>query len=170
MNTYTNLAKQAIETYFKDHKVIKPSQNLPKEFYSLRAGVFVTIYNDKNLRGCIGTYLPTEKNIANEIIQNAISAATNDYRFKVITVNELPKLKYEVSILSLPKEIIDKRELDPIKYGVLVKSGHKSGLLLPDLEGVNNIEQQLTIACQKAGIDYPDEEIKIFKFTVKKYK
>ena len=169
MNSYTNLAKQSVETYFTKHAIMDTPKNLPKEFYDLRAGVFVTIFNGKDLRGCIGTYMPTEKNIADEIIQNAISAAANDYRFEPITIDELPKLTYEVSVLSAPEEIKDKRELDPQKFGVLVKSGHKSGLLLPDLKGVDTTEKQIKIACQKAGINYPKEKIEIYKFTVKKY-
>lgn len=169
MDKYTGLAKQAVETFFKQRKIMDLPKDLPKEFYEDKAGVFVTIYNGFNLRGCIGTYEPTQENIGKEIIANAVSAATKDYRFNSITEQELPELKYEISVLSQPEKIKDKKELNAKKFGVLVKSNGKSGLLLPDLEDVNTVEQQLSIACQKAGISYPEEKIEIYKFSIHKY-
>ncbi|MFH2136046.1 MAG: AMMECR1 domain-containing protein, partial [Patescibacteria group bacterium] len=80
MNAYVKLAKDAVEAYFKTGKIIPPPKDLPKNFLTSRAGVFVSIYNGEDLRGCIGTYLPTAPNLAEEIIQNAISAVTEDYR------------------------------------------------------------------------------------------
>ena len=170
MDPYTKLAKLAVETFVKANKVIAPPANLPKEFFDNQAGVFVTIYKNGQLRGCIGTYLPTKKNIAQEIISSAVFAA-QDPRFFPVQVSELPSLSYEVSILSKPEPVHSLAELDPKEYGVLVKArpSEKSGLLLPGLDGVDTIEKQITIACQKAGIDPKRERFSIYKFSTKKY-
>jgi len=193
MNFYTLLAKQAIENYIKEGKIISPPKDLPEEFFKKKAGTFVTIekqstINNKQLtlRGCIGTYLPTKENIGKEIISNAIAAATEDYRFGPIREEELPHLSYTVYILGEPELVKAIKELDPKKYGIIVKTipikgptgidvvfnGHfvaKTGLLLPDLEEVDTIEKQISIACQKGGIDPVREKILIYRFTVEKY-
>jgi AmmeMemoRadiSam system protein A len=170
MHPLVFLAKSAIENYIKEGKIIEPPENLPKEFLEKKAGTFVTIEKNGELRGCIGTYLPTRENIAKEVIYNAIAAATEDWRFGPVEKEELPYLSYTVYILSEPKLVKDLKELDPKKYGIIVKSGFKSGLLLPDLEGVDTVEKQIFIACQKAGINPFEEKISIFKFTVQKFK
>lgn len=171
MDSYTKLAQEAIEKFIKEDAIIEIPDNLPTEFYNRRAGVFVTIYNNKELRGCIGTYLPTRKNIVEEIIYNAISAGTEDFRFEPITAEELPELRYEVSLLSEPEEVKDKNTLDAKKFGVIIKTDDgRCGLLLPDLEGVNKPEEQIAIACQKGGIDSRFDKYKLFKFTVEKHK
>lgn len=184
--TLVKLAKQTVEAYVKEGKIIEPPADLPEEFLKRRAGTFVTIQKNGNLRGCIGTYLPTKENIAQEVIRNAIAAATEDYRFGPIEERELSALSYTVYILSKPELVKNIKELNPKKYGIIVKTipitkpngtdvvfnGHlsyKSGLLLPDLEGIDTIEKQISIACQKAGIDLRREKIIIYKFTVKKY-
>jgi len=176
------LAKQAVENYIKGKKIIDPPGDLPNEFLTDRAGAFVTIEKigdlrnpphsrgEAELRGCIGTHLPTRKNIAEEIIYNAIAAATEDYRFGQIEKAELPYLHYSVYILGKPQPVKDLKELDPKKYGIIVKAAGKSGLLLPDLEGVDKVEQQIAIACRKAGILPAQEKLSIDKFTAKKYK
>ncbi len=186
MNPYVLLAKQAVETYTKEGKIIEPSKDLPEDLLKRTAGVFVTINKSNELRGCIGTYLPTKINIAEEIIHNAISASTEDYRFEQIKEEDLPYLSYDVYILNYPEPVKDKKELDPKKYVVIVKTGpftfpdeeessfegdipYKTGLLLPDLEGVNTPEEQIYIACQKGGIDYKIEKLFIYKFSVEKY-
>ncbi|MDD2697083.1 MAG: AmmeMemoRadiSam system protein A, partial [Candidatus Pacebacteria bacterium] len=167
MNHYTEIAKEAVENYIKEKKIISPANDLPEEISKRKAGTFVTIEKDGELRGCIGTYLPTRINIAEEIIHNAIAAATEDYRFDSIRKEELSRLSYTVYILSEPEIVKDVKELDPKKFGIIVKTapftypnedvvfdGHvpfKSGLLLPDLEGVDTIEKQFLIACQKGG-------------------
>lgn len=174
MNEYVKLAKNTIETYIKTGKKIEVPKNLPEEFYDVRKGVFVTIYEksnpEKQLRGCIGTFLPTKENIAQEIIDNAISAAIYDYRFAPVAKNELDNLQYEVSLLNPPEQIDSVKNLDPEKYGVIVKSSDgKTGLLLPDIEGVEAPERQILIACQKAEIDLEKEKIELYRFTVNKY-
>ena len=112
--------------------------------------------------------MPVYENIAEEIINNAIAAASEDYRFSPIEKGELDDLDFSVDILSEPVKA-DKKELDPKKYGVVVESGYKKGLLLPDLPGVNSVEEQLTIACQKAEINPLVDEFDIYKFTVERH-
>lgn len=192
MKSLASLAKQAVENYIKNRNIISPPENLPDEFLNRKAGTFVTIEKNDELRGCIGTYLPTKESIAEEIIANAIAAATEDYRFGPIQKKELSSLSYTVYILSEPELVKDIEELDPKKFGIIVKTrqifssknlggqaendvvfnGHlpyKSGLLLPDLEGIDTVEKQILIACQKGGIDPEKEKIVIYKFTVDKY-
>ena len=186
MNFYIDLAKKTIEKYILERKVIDIPSDLPKEALNRKAGVFVTIFKNKKLRGCIGTYLPTRKNIAEEIIYNAIAAATEDYRFNPIKKEDLPYLSYTVYILSEPKLVKDIKELDPKKYGIIVKTEgfspfsdvifnpspkpyQKTGLLLPDLKGIDTAEKQISIARQKAGINPTTEQFLIYKFTVEKY-
>jgi len=185
MNPYVLLAKSAVESYIKEGKIIAVPDDLPEDFYKKRSGTFVTIEKEGRLRGCIGTYLPLRENIAEEVISNAIAAATEDYRFGPIQKEELNFLSYTVYILSEPELVKDIKELDQKKYGIIIKTvplspsgdvvfnGHfvaKTGLLLPDLEGVDNVEQQIAIACQKGGINLVQEKILIYKFTVEKYK
>lgn len=178
----SKLAKHAVEIYIKEKRIvsssfatellqmIKCSEDLQKEFLEKKAGTFVTIEKNGDLRGCVGTYLPTRKNIAEEIIFNAIAAATEDHRFCRIEKEELHHLCYTVYILSKPESVKDLKELDPKKYGIIVKGLlGRSGLLLPDLEGVDTIERQILIACHKGGIDPTQEKCLIYKFTVKKY-
>jgi AmmeMemoRadiSam system protein A len=171
MDEYVNLAKQAIEEFIKNKKVISVPENLPSEFYSRRAGVFVTIRNGKDLRGCIGTFLPTKENIAKELIDNAISACSADFRFNPIIKEELLELSYEVSILSNPEPVKDIKYLHPKKDGVIVKCADgRCGLLLPDIEGVDSTEQQILIACQKGGIEPMTDKFSLYSFTVEKHK
>ncbi len=171
MHPCLQLAKKAVENYIEKKEVIELSEGLPKELTNKKAGVFVTIEKNGKLRGCIGTYLPTKENIAKEIIYNAIAAATEDYRFGPIQKEELPYLSYTVYILDLPQQIKNISELDPKKYGILIRTltlPPKSALLLPDLEGIDTVEKQISVACQKGGINPLREKIIIYKFTVKK--
>ncbi len=169
MNPLVLLAKQAAEAYVEDKKVILVPEKFPKEFLNRRAGVFVTIEKEGRLRGCIGTYLPVRDNIAEEIIHNAIAAATEDWRFGPIKKTELPHLSYIVYLLNKPEKVADISELDPKKFGIIVKSGEKSGLLLPDLQGVNTAMEQIAICCQKGGIYLKEKDIEIYKFTAERY-
>lgn len=175
MHPLVKLAKFAVENYINEGKVISPFPDIPSEFLERKSGTFVTIEKDKKLRGCIGTYIPTQDNIAKEVIQNAISAATQDPRFPPISKEELPELSYIVYILYPPELVTNLSKLDPKKYGVIVKTipkggkTQKSALLLPDLEGIDTVEDQLSIVCQKGGIDPATEEIVIYRFKVDKY-
>jgi AmmeMemoRadiSam system protein A len=164
---YVELAREAIEEYVLRRRVISPPPWLPAELRKRRAGAFVTLKKRGELRGCIGTYLPTEPSLAEEIIKNAIHSATQDPRFPPVRPEELPELSVSVDILS-PPEPASEDELDPKVYGVIVESGWRRGLLLPDLEGVDTVEEQLRIAKLKAGID-PGEPVRIWRFTVERH-
>jgi len=129
----------------------------------------VSIHKFGELRGCIGTFEPTTKNVAEEVISNAISSATRDPRFPPIAPGELKDLEYSVDVLTSPEPVESQDKLDHKKYGVIVQSGYSRGLLLPDLEGVDSVEEQITICRQKAGIA-PDEPVKLYRFEVKRYK
>lgn len=168
MHPLVKLAKETIESYVRHGKIPKPPSPLPEEMKG-RAGVFVSIHTrDGALRGCIGTIEPTRPNIAEEVIYNAIAAATRDPRFPPITPAELDDLVINVDVLSPPERIYSLDELDPKRYGVIVQSGWRRGLLLPDLEGVDTVEQQVDIARRKAGIG-PREPVELYRFEVKRY-
>jgi len=137
-------------------------------FLEKPAGVFVSLKKHGELRGCIGTIAPYSPNAACEIIRNAVSAATEDPRFEPVAPDELHSLTISVDILSLPEAVISRDQLDPDQYGVIVSDGARRGLLLPDLEGVHSVEQQLSIACRKGGID-PGADFRIERFAVVRY-
>ena len=167
-NPYVKLARESLNHYYcSGHLMAKPL-DLPKELGHEKGGVFVSLKKFGDLRGCIGTFLPTTDSIAEEIIRNAVEAAIQDPRFPRVTEDELVDLDISVDVLERPHKAI-KEELNPKKYGVIVIQGHKKGLLLPDLEGVDTVEYQLQIACEKAGIDV-NEEYDIEKFKVTRYK
>lgn len=132
------------------------------------AGVFVCIKKGGELRGCIGTFRPTRSDVVEEIIHNAAGSCTRDPRFYPVGREELSDLEVSVDILSPPEKVDDVSELDPRQYGVIVQAGVRVGLLLPDLEGVDDVETQLDIARQKAGIK-PEEPAEIYRFTVDRY-
>jgi len=167
MSPLVSLARETVETYVKEGKTPHPKELTPamKE----KAGVFVSIHKLGGLRGCIGTFDPQCENVAEEIINNAISSATRDPRFPPITPDELKDLSYSVDVLTKPEPVASQDQLDPRKYGVIVECGFRRGLLLPDLEGVDTVDHQIDICRQKAGIA-PDEPVKLYRFEVKRYK
>ena len=130
---------------------------------------FVTLKKNEKLRGCIGTIRPTQKNIVAEVQKNAISAAEHDPRFPALKADELKEIDYSVDIIGEMEKVDDREKLNPEKYGIMVKGGHHSGLLLPDLEGIDTVEKQINIARKKAGLTKNDE-IEIYRFEVKRYK
>ncbi|SDB02972.1 AmmeMemoRadiSam system protein A [Butyrivibrio sp. INlla16] len=166
---YVKLARFSLENYVNAGKTLHVKDvmdmGLPREMYKNQAGTFVSIHKNGALRGCIGTISPTCGCIAEEILQNAISAGTNDPRFPMITPDELPWLEISVDVLDEPEPISSPDELDVKRYGVIVRSGYKRGLLLPNLDGVDSVIQQINIACQKAGIP-KGEEISLERFEV----
>jgi len=162
-----SLARTSLQYYFTEKEPMAVPDDIPPELL-IQAGAFVSLKKQGQLRGCIGTFLPTKNNAAAEIIANAISAATRDPRFWPITAEELAELEITVDLLDRPEIIADATELDPGRYGVIVRSGRRSGLLLPMLEGVDTVAQQVAIAKQKAGID-PDEPVELSRFTVTRY-
>lgn len=160
-------ARSNVEQYILHGK--KP--DIPDDmnsFLDKQAGAFVTIKKYGRLRGCIGTFLPTQENLVQEIARNALAAALNDPRFTPVKPNELQDLEYSVDILSAP-EPARIEDLDPQKYGVIVSYGNRRGLLLPDLEGVDTVEQQIKIALEKAGIPaqapYTLERFEVQRYT-----
>ena len=164
------LARKAIETYVRERRVIEPPDELTPEMRQ-RAGTFVSLHGPGGeLRGCIGTIEPTQDNVAREVIQNAISAATRDPRFPPVRPDELDGLDVKVDVLTPPEPVESLDELDPKRYGVIVESATdwRRGLLLPDLEGVDTVEYQVDIARRKAFIG-PTEPIKLYRFEVKRY-
>ncbi|HSW62977.1 MAG TPA: AmmeMemoRadiSam system protein A [Dissulfurispiraceae bacterium] len=169
MHPFPELAKKVVEAYCKDRVIPDPPEPLPAEMQR-SAGVFVSLKKHGALRGCIGTFSPTTGNLALEIIRNARAAANEDPRFNPVSVHELNQIDYSVDVLSAPVKIQSLKELDPKKYGVIVVKGSRKGLLLPDLEGVDTVEYQLSIARTKAGIDAGDSDVEIFKFTVDRYR
>ena len=167
MHPLVRLAKRTVETFVRKGEVVQPKR-LTAEMKQ-RAGVFVSIHKLGELRGCIGTFEPRNANVAGEIVTNAISSATHDPRFLPVTRDELKHLEYSVDVLSEPEAVAGLADLDPRRYGVIVEAGWRRGLLLPDLEGVDNARYQVDICRQKAGIE-PDEPVNLYRFEVKRYK
>lgn len=161
------LARRSLEHYLGGRGYLTAPAGLPAELRG-RAGVFVSLKKRGELRGCIGTFTPTQPDIAAEIIHNAVSAGTNDPRFEPVTAAELASFDISVDVLSSPERVDSLEDLDVKKYGVIVRRGVRSGLLLPDLEGVDTVEEQVGIAMRKAGI-VPEEEIDLYRFTVTRY-
>lgn len=149
---YVRLARYSLEHYIKTGKEAALPADVSSELTGRRAGVFVSLKKDGRLRGCIGTIAPTQPSMAMEILHNAVSAGTQDSRFSPVQKSELPSLVYSVDVLGDAEDISGMDELDVKRYGVIVSSGYRRGLLLPDLAGVDTPQQQVEIALQKAGI------------------
>ena len=162
---WVRLAWQSVESYVLRRRIIGVPDGLPEELSQRRAGAFVSIHKQGRLRGCIGTIAPTRSNLAEEIIYNAVSASSSDPRFDPIGPEELKWLEINVDVLGEPEDIASVDELDVKRYGVIVTHGHRWGLLLPDLDGVDTVEQQVAIARQKAGIGQ-DETVSLQRFQV----
>jgi AmmeMemoRadiSam system protein A len=172
---FVKLARDTIYSYIRGKKVVDvaPPDELAPEMKQ-RAGVFVSIKKKGQLRGCIGTIEPSEANLAQEIIHNAISAATRDPRFPPVSPEELDELDISVDVLSAPEPVDSLDQLDPERYGLIVQSvenPYKRGLLLPDLPGIATAEEQFYhTKVYKAGIINDDEPIQMYRFEVKRYK
>ena len=162
---YVKLARFSLETYITTGKYAKLPEELMEEMRSRKAGVFVSLKKYGQLRGCIGTISPVTGSVAEEILRNAVSAGAWDPRFPPVTKEELPELVYSVDVLAEPERIESMEELDVRRYGVIVTSGRKRGLLLPNLEGVESVRQQVAIARKKAGI-YDTEAFTMERFEV----
>jgi AmmeMemoRadiSam system protein A len=165
-----SLATRAIKAYVADDRtVIDPGQIPGLE--PRRAGVFVSLHlDDGSLRGCIGTLEPTRATIEEEIVGNAISAATRDPRFMPLSPAELPQLDVSVDVLGPPEEVPSSEHLDPKEYGLIVQTADgRQALLLPDLEGVDTAEDQLCITCRKGGIDPRRDRYRLFRFRVERH-
>jgi AmmeMemoRadiSam system protein A len=167
------LAREAIESYVGGHKQIEPPplEELGAEARS-RAGAFVTIRREGRLRGCIGTIQPVCSNVAEEVIRNAVLAATQDPRFAPIRSSELADLEIKVDVLTEPEPVTSLDQLDPKRFGLIVQSEvdpRKRGLLLPDLEGIDTVERQVHwTRHHKAGITDPNEPVQMLRFEVRR--
>ncbi len=162
---WVRLARASLEAWVRGRETLPLPPGLPAELRETRAGAFVSVHKEGRLRGCIGTIAPTCACLGEEIIQNAVSAASRDPRFDPIRAEELPLLEISVDVLSAPEDIASEAELDVKRYGVIVTKGERRGLLLPDLEGVDTPARQVAIARQKAGIR-PEERVKLQRFQV----
>lgn len=162
---YVKLARHSLETFVKTHKPAELPKNLPTALLMRRAGVFVSLHKEGELRGCIGTIAPTTSSIAEEILQNAISACSRDPRFSPVEISELDEIVYSVDVLGEPERIFSEKDLNVKKYGVIVENNGRRGLLLPDLEGVDTVEKQIAIAKQKANIG-AREKVSLWRFEV----
>jgi AmmeMemoRadiSam system protein A len=167
-DAYQMLARQSLEHTVKTGKKLTLPNDLPDEMLNGKAGAFVSLHKHERLRGCVGTIAPTTDNIALEIIQNAVSAALSDNRFPPVTASELPLLAVKVDILAAPEEITGYEQLDVKRYGVIVSSGHRRGLLLPNLDGIDTVEEQVAIARRKGGIP-ENAPVKLERFEVTRH-
>jgi len=164
-DAYRELARRSLEHRVRSGANLPLPDGLPDELLMKKAGVFVSLHKNGRLRGCVGTIGPTTSCVAREIIQNAVSAGLSDTRFELVTEAELPYLTYKVDVLSEPEPISGPEELDVRRYGVIVSSGFKRGLLLPNLDGIDTVEEQISIARRKAGLS-EKEKVKLERFEV----
>ena len=166
VDPYVALARASVEGFVRTGRPIPRPDVLADELLTERAGVFVSLREDGELRGCIGTIGPTEPCVADEIIQNGVSACSRDPRFPVVRPEELDFLEYSVDVLFPAEPVEDESELDPARYGVIVSKGWRRGLLLPNLEGVDTVAQQVGIAKRKAGIGLGETGVQLERFEV----
>ena len=165
-DAYISLARDTVNAWVTSRKKPELPEGLPAEMLQARAGVFVSLHKDGRLRGCIGTIQPARRNIAEEIIENAVSAAVRDPRFNPVQPDELDALEISVDVLAEPEKIRSREELDVKRYGVIVSKGFRRGLLLPNLDGVDTVEDQIAIALKKAGISDREKDFEIERFEV----
>lgn len=166
---YVRLARFSLETFIRTGKPAPLPKNVSLHLLQDQAGAFVSLKKDGRLRGCIGTILPTTECVAYEIMMNAVSAGVRDVRFSPIEAEELPDIVYSVDVLTEPEKIESVAELDVKRYGVIVESGNRRGLLLPDLAGVDTVEQQIDIAREKGNIK-AGEKLDLYRFEVIRHK
>lgn len=166
VDPYVALARASVEGFVRTGSPIALPDGLPPELADERAGVFVSLHEHGDLRGCIGTIAPVTGSVAAEIVRNGVAAASEDPRFPPVRPDELDALSYSVDVLLTPMPIDSIDELDPARYGVIVTKGWKRGLLLPNLEGVDSAQQQVDIAKRKAGIDPFDDDVELERFEV----
>ena len=163
---YVRLARATIISWVGEKRRPSLPENLPEEMLKKRAGVFVSLHKDGRLRGCIGTIQAARNSIAEEIVENGISAATKDPRFSPVRPEELDALEISVDVLGDPEKISSKEELDVKRYGVIVSKGFRRGLLLPNLDGIDSVDEQVSIALQKAGLSAREKNFEMERFEV----
>lgn len=170
-DAYVSLARASLEHRVRTGRRLRElPADLPRALLSRRAGAFVSIRKNGQLRGCIGTIAPAQGSLAWEIVANAVSAGCDDPRFPPVSAEELPELVYDVDVLGEPEPVAGPEELDPRRYGVIVSAGGgRRGLLLPDLDGVDTVEEQLGIAARKGGIDLDEPGVRLERFVVERH-
>ncbi|HEY9773581.1 MAG TPA: AmmeMemoRadiSam system protein B [Planktothrix sp.] len=154
------IARQALETYVRDGRELKPEdvESLATPMMEKPAGAFVTLYKknahgrDKELRGCIGYIFPI-KSLLQAVIENAIGAASRDYRFHNVTADELDQLQIDVNVLTPPTRVKSYNEIVIGRDGVLLYKDGKQAVFLPSVatEFGWDLDQTLTQLCMKAG-------------------
>lgn len=167
---YVTLARASVEHFVREGTPLPRPEDLPEEMLTQRAGVFVSLHEHGRLRGCIGTIGPVTPCIADEIIRNGISACSEDPRFDPVRSNELDQLEISVDVLGEPQDIASTDELDPQRYGVIVSNGERRGLLLPMLDGVDTVAEQVEIAMRKGGIGPHEPGTTFQRFEVVRHK
>ena len=166
---YVRLARTALERWVRAGVRMEPDDTLPAELTNRQAAVFVSIRKDGDLRGCVGTLEPARTMLAQEIVDNAISAGTHDRRFPAVTRDELPRLLYSVDVLGEPEFIVGPADLDVNRYGVVASTTDgRRGVLLPGLEGISTPEQQIEAAKRKGGIER-EEPVILQRFEVTRH-
>jgi AmmeMemoRadiSam system protein A len=172
MDPFVELARLSIQHYVRFQRAL---DGVPTELAAALsgppAGLFVSIHTlDGELRGCKGTLQPSHDSLIEEIVRIAISACARDPRFPPVRAEELERLDIKVDVLSELEPVDSQSRLDPRRYGVLVMTADgRRGVLLPDLEDVDTVEQQLAIACRKAGIHPERDEFTLQRFTVTRH-
>lgn len=164
----TGLARYSVEKAVKDKSIPALPDWVDRGLLEKKAGVFVSLHRGKDLRGCMGSLVPSRENLAQEIMDLAVTAAQRDPRFPPVSPHELDQLTYSVDVLGEAEDIGDKKDLDPERYGLIVSLGYKKGVLLPRLDGIDKIEDQLFIALNKAGIR-PNQPYQMARFEVVRY-
>ncbi len=159
------LARKAIASHLSGDTLPQPDTF---EDPGAPAGAFVSLKKAGQLRGCIGTIQPVRPALAQEVVDNAVSAATRDPRFQPLTLEELDDITISVDVLGTPEPVSGLEELDPSRYGVIVKCDWRKGVLLPDLPGITTPEEQVRIARMKAGIG-TEETVELLRFVVSRY-
>lgn len=165
------LARRAVESFILEHHIFKAGPAFSSPLLEGPAACFVCIKTaGRKLRGCIGTIHPAKSTLAEEIITNAIGAATRDPRFPPVSGEELALLRYSVDVLERP-EPARPEDLDPAEFGVIVEDtmGRRRGLLLPALEGIETVSEQIQIAARKAGIA-AGEPLQLYRFRVRRFR
>ena len=165
---WVRLARAAVEAWVLRRERLSVPKGLPEEMLTRRAGTFVSLHRFGRLRGCIGTIAAATGSVAEEILQNAVSACARDPRFPPVAPEELRELEISVDVLGDAEPVRSPEELDVKRYGVIVSRGRRRGLLLPNLEGVDSVADQIRIARQKGGIG-EDEPFRLERFEVARH-
>lgn len=170
---YTRIAFESIKLYLSEESMPDPGLAwIPEEFYELQRGCFVSLHlQDNELRGCIGTLEPHEKNLFEEIRRNAISAAFKDNRFPPLSVYEFPHVKISVDVLTPPERVFSADDLDPDIYGLIITDGRlQRGVLLPSIPGIDTVERQIQVVKRKAGLSHADDRtLEFYRFASSRY-